>query len=98
MNSAVAEHDGHEVQTGAELLELHADLAQAGGHGHGLLAADQEAGGPAAQRHQARFGQQFGQAIVAQRFQEILEAPGVVDEAQKQVGGPSGRGGQTCTG
>ena len=80
---AVAQHDGQEVEAGAELLELHADLAEAGRHRDGLLAADEEAGRPAAQRHQPRLGQQLGHALVPQGLQEAEEAPAVVQHAER---------------
>ena len=80
--SAVAQHDRHEVDPRAELA------IRDGGHAQGLLhrnrhfAADVEAGRPAVERDQRRLGQQLGQVVLPQGFDEAIELAAVADDAE----------------
>src|SRR4051812_12857067 len=85
MNSAIAKYDRQEIQSCAEFLELHADLAEAGRDRDRLLAAGQEAGRAAAQRDQAGLRQELDDVLVAEGLEEAEEALLVVDQAQEKV-------------
>src|SRR5205823_3588938 len=90
VNLAVTQDDGQEVQPGAELLELHADLAQPGGDRDGLLAAGQEAGGLPAEGDQPRLGEDLGQVLHLQGLEEAEEAGVRAKDAEEDVAAAGG--------